>query len=435
MKFYTTAKISENMHETPEGYLVCIGVPIARTGEMVYADGETPIDAGKDGTVLVNREAEEVFRPETMASFEGKAITILHPTDFVSPSNWSQLAKGVLQNVRRGTGEQKNDLIADLLITDSVAINLVKNGLREVSCGYEANYTQTGEGQGIQSHIIGNHLALVDQGRAGSSYAINDHKGKGPRMKMKEKIKAIFARAQDEAMEVANDAAEEGKEKKDESKDEDKKGYGMDDVMKAVKDLGEKVSAMSEGKKGKDASTQPSENEPAKVDAKDDDVAPGLEDRLKKLEMAVAKILEGMSDKKVGDDDDGGDEMTDEDCEDDDFAESTMTGDTKSRVEILAPGLNASGKDIKAKALLAAYATTDGKSVIDQFTGGKRPDLKNEKLVETLFIGASEVLKTRRTKEFSATKTHDFQSSVGTPAGAMTAEKMNEINQQHYKNR
>lgn len=445
MKYFTTSQISENIHETPEGYLVCVGVPIARTGEMVYGEGETPLETGDDGRVLIQREEDEVFRPETMASFEGKAVTITHPTEFVSPENWTRLAKGILQNVRRGEGENKNDLIADLLITDSVAINLVKNGLREVSCGYEAEYTQTGPGKGLQTKIVGNHLALVDQGRAGSAYAINDHKGKGTKMKLSEKIKAIFAKAQDEAMNVAKDADGDDKDKKD-SKDatipetkstpakvDAKDAPAYDELMKMVKDLGEKISGMMA--KPADASTAPTNSEPAKVDAKDEPVETSLEDRLKALEASVAKLLENQAtdaDEEMESEDADGEEA---ESEDDDFEESTMTGDTASRAEILAPGLKASVKEVKAKALAAAYATKDGKVAIDALTGGKAPELKDEAKVNTLFIAASEILKVSRTNALSETKkTRDFDSSVTAP-GAMTAEKMNEVNAKHYANR
>lgn len=440
MKFYTTSKISENIHETPEGFLVCIGVPIARTGEMVYGEGETPLEVGEDGRILIQREAAEVFRPETIASFEGKAVTITHPIDFVDPDNWSRLAKGVLQNVRRGEGDQENDLIADLLITDSVAINLVKNGLREVSCGYEAEYTQTGEGRGLQTKIVGNHLALVDEGRAGSAYAINDHKGKVP-MKLKDKIKAIFAKAQDEAMAMADAEEKPAPEKKDDkAKDESAGAY--DELKKMVSDLGEKIAAMGE-KKPKDESTKASENEPAKVDAKDEEESEGeksLEDRLKALETAVAKLLEKQapaSDEEGEESEESEDEAGEEDeSEDDDFEESTMTGDTASRVEILAPGMNAKAKDAKSKALVAAYATKDGKAVIDQLTGGKAPELKDAKRVDVLFIAASELLKVSRTSDLSKTKqSRATDSSEAASKGAMTAEQLNAINAKFYGNK
>lgn len=439
MKFYVTSKISENMHETPEGYLLCLGVPIARTGEMTYGRGESPLEPGDDGKVIVTRDKDAIFSPETMASFEGKAVTIGHPDDFVSPENWSQLTKGVIQNVRRGTGANENDLIADLLITDSKAIELVKAGLREVSCGYEADFIQAGIGRGVQESIIGNHLALVDQGRAGSSYAINDSKtGKGSRMKLKDKIQAIFAKAQDEAMKVAEDSANT-------ETPVEKKGFVSMDDMKSY--LDGKFEAMMGGKKkeGEDASTQPTESAPAKVVAKDDEVAPGLEDRLAKLEAAVAKLLESQVAPKVGDEDGDEDEVSDEDCEDEDGDDDmvgdedsdkkALVGDAASRVEILAPGMKASGKDVKARAIKTAYATKDGKAVIDQLTGGKAPELKDEKQVNTLFIAASELLKANRNTEFSKTKTRDSDSTVSASRGVVTAEKMNEINQKHWATR
>lgn len=446
MKFYTTAKLSENMHETPEGFLVCVGVAIARTGEMIYGAGETPLEPGTDGRVIVQRDADEVFRPETLASFEGKPVTIQHPNDFVSPVNWSSLAKGSLQNVRRGKGESENDLIADLLITDSVAIALVKNGLREVSCGYEAEYLQTGEGRGVQKNIIGNHLALVEEGRAGSAYAINDHKGKGSGMKISEKIRAIFAKAQDEALKAAETVDKAmPEEKKEEAKDET---MGYDALIKAVKDLDEKFSAFAKPKEEqKDASTEPTQSEPAEIVAKDD--ADPMEARMAKLEAMVAKLVARESkEDEISVDEAEGEMVGDDDCMDDEAEEGEeevtddgekgveiwdQTGDAASRIEILAPGKKFTGKTARVEALKAAYTTKDGKEVIEQFTGGNAPDFKNEKFVNTVFVGASEVLKVKRNAELSKTKTtDDFRSNLGVPKGAKTPEEINKINAEFY---
>lgn len=434
LRYFVTSKLSENIQETPEGFLVCIGVPIARTGSMTYGEGETPLETDSKGVIEISRSEDEVFRPETIASFEGKPITITHPTEFVSPENWSRLAKGVLQNIRRGEGEQKDDLIADLLITDKMAIDLVKNGLREVSCGYEADYTQTDKGRGVQSNIIGNHLALVDEGRAGSSYAITDHKG-ASKMKLSDKIRAIFAKAQDEAMKVAKDEAEEKKDdKKSEDADEEKgksaDAAAYDELKKSIDALVEKVAAMG-------SPTVAAKDEEEKADEKVDDADPekkeeakdeeaGMEDRLKALEEAVKKLL-----AKSGDE-----EMESEDAEEkeseDDFG--GMTGDTASRIEILAPGLDAKTKDAKVKALKAAYATKDGKKVIEALTGGKAPKFESAEKVDTLFIAASELLKVQRSEGFSKTKqTRDSELNGSAHIGAMTAEKMNELNAKHYK--
>lgn len=405
---------------------------------MQYSKDETPLEADENGVVTITRDEKELFRPETMASFNGKAFTIRHPEEFVGPDNWSDLAKGVLQNIRRGEGDQKDDLIADILVTDAIAIGMIKNGLREVSCGYEADYVQTGKGKGKQRYIIGNHIALVDQGRAGPSYAINDHKGES-KMSYKDRIKALFTKAQDEAAKIIDEEKEKAdKESKDEDdKDDDKKakdeeGAGYDELVKMVKDLGEKISAMAP--KAKDEDDKDDDKKDDKED-KGKDEESSVEERLKTLEAAVQKMLENQSEDEDGDDD----ESEDEDSEDDDFQESTMSGDAKSevlsRAEILAPGIKPS-KDIKKKALMAAFDTKDGKKAIKTLTGGKALVLDSDEKINTLFIAASEVLKASRSEDFSATKRSKETSDAGgaDSQGVVTADKMNEINAKFYKN-
>lgn len=418
------------MHETPEGFLVCVGVPIARTGEMIYGDGETPLDTDDEGKVIITRDEKDVFNPKTMASFEGKPVTITHPSEFVTPENWARLAKGVVQNVRRGVGDSKNDLIADLLITDSVAINLIKNGLREVSCGYEASYSQDDEGEGKQTRIIGNHLALVDQGRAGSSYAINDHKRGGiKKMTLREKIKSIFAKAQDEAMKMAED---ESGEKKDESKEESKDAASYDELVKICKDMLSKLDSLGASHDEKEEPKKDDSKDDSKDDdkedkkdgASDEEVAPSVEDRLKALEASVSKMLEGMS--KDADEE----EMNDEDMDEseDEMPESTMASDTISRIEILAPGMKSTGKDAKAKALKSAYGTKEGKKVIDSLSSGK-PTFDSD----SLFIAASEVLKASRTSDLSKTKQGSSTQDNESKPAYKTAEEINELNANFYK--
>lgn len=422
MKYYAT-KISENISETPEGFLICIGVPIGRVGEMEYAAGETPIEPGKDGIVRIKRSPEELFRPETMASFEGKPLTIKHPENFVDPENWKDLAKGTIQNVRRGEGENKDDLIADILITDSFAISLVKSGVRGLSCGYEAEYVETGEGKGFQKDILGNHLALVEEGRAGSAYAINDHKGVFKMSKkLGEKIKSMFVKVVDEAME-SEGQPEGGKKSKD--------AGSYDELVKMFKDLGAKIDAM---KPKDDAEEKVEEKDEEKVEEKDADPMAAMEERLKALEMAVEKLME-MEASEAGDDEEESkdDDEEEEVVTDDGPAVAKLTGDEISRVEILAPGLKPK-KDAKVAALKVAYTTTDGKKIIDSLTGGK-PTFDSKDRVDTLFIAASELMKSSRSKEMTKTKfsTNDFSSSIFDQERYMTPEKMNEINAKKYK--
>jgi hypothetical protein len=160
---------------TPEGFLLCKGVPIARVGLMVYGPGETPIKVGSDGVARVTRSARDLFSESCVSSFNGKPIVDDHPDLDVTPANWKDLAKGVVMNTHRGSGEYSDCLVADFLITDATLIADVKDlDKREVSAGFEADYEQTGEGEGAQTNIIGNHVAVVLKGRCGPRCSIGD---------------------------------------------------------------------------------------------------------------------------------------------------------------------------------------------------------------------------------------------------------------------
>jgi hypothetical protein len=197
MQFFTQARLGPRRSLTPEGFLLCEAVPIARAGAMTYAAGEVPVAAGPDGLVVIERGADQVFRRETIASFAGKPVTDDHPPEDVGPANWKSLAVGVVQNVRPGAGADADLLLADLLITDAAAIAAVEAGKREVSCGYEADYEALGPGRGRQLNILGNHVALVSEGRCGPRCAIGD-KAMGKPRTVFDRIRTAF-RARDEA--------------------------------------------------------------------------------------------------------------------------------------------------------------------------------------------------------------------------------------------
>ncbi len=171
----------ETRYQLADGSLLCRDVPIGRTGKQLYGAADLPnLKPDKLGEIVVTRSPEQVFHPATLASFEGMSITILHPEDengnvrLVNPENWKELAVGHLQNVRRGTGDQSDLMLADLIVKDESAIQLIEDGLREVSCGYDAEYDQTEPGKAEQVDITGNHVALVPKGRAGNRCAIGD---------------------------------------------------------------------------------------------------------------------------------------------------------------------------------------------------------------------------------------------------------------------
>ena len=211
MHYYGT-RLSENIsRREPEGYLLCLNVPVARTGTQEYLPEELGLGSGP-GLVEVHRPEAEAFSPETIASFEGMPVTNDHPPDGVDVSNIRALQKGHAHNVRRGSGEESDLLLADLIITDPVLIDLILDGKREISCGYTYELCDE-NGQYIQRKIRGNHVAVVDAGRAGPRVSIKDHKATISERRtrsMKKSLSKILARmAKDGDIETVAEIIEE----------------------------------------------------------------------------------------------------------------------------------------------------------------------------------------------------------------------------------
>lgn len=187
MLAYYGSRISDHMTETPEGFLICHNVPINRTGQQEYLRREIGLEG--DGLVTVIRADDEVFSREALSSFEGKPVTQDHPPGSVQPYNYGMYTKGHAQNIHRGVGEESDCSMADLFINDPDLIRAIKDGLREVSCGYECVYVPDGKGHYYQQQIRGNHVAVVAAGRAGHRVSIKDSM---PESDLKERIEKIM---------------------------------------------------------------------------------------------------------------------------------------------------------------------------------------------------------------------------------------------------
>lgn len=167
---YYGSHISEHLVKTPEGYLICYAVPINRTGTQMYSAGELGLGGDPERPVTVYRLEEDVFAPAALASLEGKDITRGHPPEMLNAENQAGYSKGLLENVHR----EGENTVADLIIKDPSLVSDVENGvLREVSCGYNCKFEPYLDGY-KQTHIVGNHVAIVPRGRAGRDVAIKD---------------------------------------------------------------------------------------------------------------------------------------------------------------------------------------------------------------------------------------------------------------------
>lgn len=165
---------------TPEGFLCVKGIA-ARTGVYQYVSTELDLP-GPQRIVNVYRSPEEVFSPESMATYIDKDVTNDHPEDLVNSTTFKEVSVGHVRGVER----DGDNLIVDMIIKDQSAIDDIQSGKAELSPGYTAEYVeQPGTApdgtayEFVQRDIKINHNAVVDAARAGKVARIFDHKPKG----------------------------------------------------------------------------------------------------------------------------------------------------------------------------------------------------------------------------------------------------------------
>lgn len=164
----TTVK---GLRKTADGYLVG-EVHCARTGIQQYTREEMMLDGA--GLVNVYRPEATVFHKDSLASYAGKPITLIHPQVPVTADNWKDVAVGQIGESIARDGEMVKVSFA---IMDAETIRAIEqDGIREVSMGYttpvEMRDGVAPDGTPYQAVQTGplriNHLAVVPKARGGA---------------------------------------------------------------------------------------------------------------------------------------------------------------------------------------------------------------------------------------------------------------------------
>jgi len=156
---------------TPEGFLI-VPVVIAQKGVLDYPEFKTKELLGDD-----------IFSDDYLASCDGCPFVVNHPTDDngqpidVNGDNFKKLIDGILYNPQV---DKTNGRVLGLVkIFNPAVCDAVERGdLRELSQGYNCKVIeQKGVYDGekytrVQSDVVMNHIALVEQGRAGDAVKI-----------------------------------------------------------------------------------------------------------------------------------------------------------------------------------------------------------------------------------------------------------------------
>lgn len=149
------------------------------TGESIDYDGALGLEKKK--IYYVFRPPEELFAKDALDSFNGLPIIIGHTMlgkDFTKVDDRN--ADGCIYNVRQSL-DMPEYLIGEFTIyTEKMKNLLARGGIKDLSLGYRCQYVPC-EGiyngmqyQFKQVNLRGNHLALVEHGRCGSSVCVCD---------------------------------------------------------------------------------------------------------------------------------------------------------------------------------------------------------------------------------------------------------------------
>ena len=171
-------------HIDQNGYLVLEANPISMVGVFPYTGEQIDFDGSfgleKKRIYYVFRPPEELFSKDAMKSFDGMPLTIGHEMlgkGFKSVDRKNH--EGCIYNVRPSM-DLPGYLLADFTIYTDRAKKAIENGTKQLSLGYRCQYEKrNGEHEGqpyefVQTNLRGNHIALVPQGRCGSSVCVCD---------------------------------------------------------------------------------------------------------------------------------------------------------------------------------------------------------------------------------------------------------------------
>ncbi|WP_337086440.1 DUF2213 domain-containing protein [Klebsiella pneumoniae] len=399
MKYFFKTRLGNTRFQLADGSVLFKDVPIGRTGEQVYGAEELPeIEPDSKGLIVVRRTPEEVFSERTIASFEGMAVTIGHPKDFngniifVTPANWRQLANGHIQNVRRGSAEQSDLLLADVIAKTPEAIQAVENGDEEVSCGYDADYRQISPGIAEQYAITGNHLAFVPNGRAGSRCAIGDSM---PSTTKNWFTRLLKARKTGDAAEMAN---------------------LIDNPPDDVTGDNDVSTSMTPG--GVVINLAPQNPLPGPALPGTGDEGGEVPDWAQAIIARLDK-LEGMERQEQS--------TGDEDPEEKDEEEGKVTGDAAYRADLIQPGIQLPEK-AKPTAFKRQVLASADQSLVRSIVGDADISKLKKATVDMAFTAVSELAKNRNTKTVDSLQTQTA-TTVKTIAG------MNQAAQEFWSKR
>lgn len=167
--------------KTPQGFMICKDVTLAKPMVKEYYAGELSIVDGFEPTDIINiyTPPDVLFGQSVIDGFTASDVAMQHPKgNQLNSDNYKEHVIGTAKNVRAENGY----LVADLTIKDKWAIESIEHeDVKQISLGYAAELDMTaGETETGQAYhgqwvgMVADHVAVVREGRCGDDCKIGD---------------------------------------------------------------------------------------------------------------------------------------------------------------------------------------------------------------------------------------------------------------------
>lgn len=181
--------------KTPQGFMICQGVTLAKPMVKQYYAGELGVIDGYQATDVIGiyTSPDVLFGQSVIDDFTASDVVMQHPKgNQLNAENYKDHVIGTAKNVRAENGY----LVADLTIKDKWAIEAIEyDDIKQISLGYAAELDMTaGETETGQAYhgqwvgMVANHVAVVREGRCGGDCKIGDKQTVKTEQGMKVKI-------------------------------------------------------------------------------------------------------------------------------------------------------------------------------------------------------------------------------------------------------
>lgn len=181
--------------KTPQGFMICKDVTLAKPMVKEYYAGELGIVDGFEPTDIINiyTPPDVLFGQSVIDGFTASDVAMQHPKgNQLNSDNYKEHVIGTAKNVRAENGY----LVADLTIKDKWAIESIEHeDVKQISLGYAAELDMTaGETETGQAYhgqwvgMVADHVAVVREGRCGDDCKIGDKQTVNTEKGMKVKI-------------------------------------------------------------------------------------------------------------------------------------------------------------------------------------------------------------------------------------------------------